>query len=138
MISKSRVYDGRDNKPVQRWVHVMSGDGPRWAIPRMRAANAQLILHSGNVEGRTGCQGQSDKEEKQPMVDVECTMYENPVSVAKIMMTVATALARTNADNVLNAGEWGRFGSHMVGTLYAVELKQRDVDKPNAVKLMSR
>ena len=59
-------------------------------------------------------------------------MFENPVSVAKIMMTVATAPASTDADNV-KAGEWPRSGWHMVGTLYA---KQRDdVDEPNAVEI---
>jgi hypothetical protein len=99
----------------------------------MRAANARLIPHSGNVEGRTGCQGQSD-EEKQPMAEVGCTMYENPVSVAKIMMTVATAPARTDADIPVNglasAGIWlGHSG------LYAVEPQERDVDKPNAVEI---
>jgi hypothetical protein len=31
--------------------------------------NARQILHNGNVEGRTGCQGQSDKEGKQPMAE---------------------------------------------------------------------
>jgi hypothetical protein len=51
-------------------------------------------------------------------------MYENPVSVAKIMMTVLVAIApaSTNAEDV-KAGEWSRSSWHMVGTLYAIELK---------------
>ena len=41
------------------------------------------------------------------MAEVGCTMHENPVSVAKIMTTVATAPVNTDADNV-KAGEWPR------------------------------
>jgi hypothetical protein len=95
------------------------------------SANARLILHNGNVEGRTGCQDQSDREEEQPMAEMGCMMYETPVSDAKFMMTVATALASTDADNI-KAGGWPRSGWHMVD---AVEPKQRDVNEPNAVEI---
>lgn len=48
--------------------------------------------------------------------------FEIPVSIAKFMMTVATAPASTDADSV-KAGEWPHFGWHMVWTLYAIESK---------------
>ncbi|KAF8498565.1 hypothetical protein F5888DRAFT_1633822 [Russula emetica] len=47
-------------------------------------------LASGDQEGRTGCQGQSDKEETLPMAEMGCTMYDNPLQLhlqASMQMT---------------------------------------------------
>jgi hypothetical protein len=101
MIPISMVHDDRDDK-LGNTENESEG-----------SANARLILYNDNVEGRTGCQDQSDKEEEQPMAEVGCMMYETPVSDAKFMMTVATAPAITVSDNV-KAGEWPRSGWHMV------------------------